>query len=84
MPIYEIHCRACGHSGEVMVARSSDACPCPCCGARDTERLMSAPSSLSGAPSQRLPGPDDAVCCGQHPRQAGCDGPGSCCGRRPA
>lgn len=82
MPIYEIVCRTCGQSGEVMVPSTTAARTCPACGSDDTEKLMSVPSTLSGSPGHHLPGPGDTACCGQQPHQADCAGPGSCCGRR--
>jgi len=47
MPIHEYRCTQCGHQFEEIIIRSSDAddVRCPECGAKRTERLMSAFSS---------------------------------------
>lgn len=81
MPIYEIKCRDCGRVGEVLVLQSGPALVCPDCGGANTEKLMSAPSSLTGRPGLDLPGSGDRACCGSSPAEAGCAGPGSCCGK---
>jgi putative FmdB family regulatory protein len=81
MPIYDIECKSCGYRGEVLVLSSSDGTACPSCGSSLTDKLMSAPSTLTGAGRHNLPGPNDHGCCGSRPSQAGCAGPGSCCGR---
>ncbi|KJS33236.1 MAG: FmdB family transcriptional regulator [Desulfatitalea sp. BRH_c12] len=59
----------------------ADGLKCPDCGGTDTQKLMSATSSLTGKAGQPLPGPGDTGCCGQHPGHTGCAGPGSCCGK---
>lgn len=81
MPIYEIRCLECGRSGEVLVMNSRKAMVCPECGSGRTEKLMSAPSSLTGKEGVRYPGAGDTACCGSSPSRAGCSGPGSCCGK---
>jgi len=81
MPIYEVKCRACGKTGEVLMVSGRDQMVCPSCGSNQTTKLMSATSSLTGRESQNLPGPRDTSCCGNTPMQAGCAGPGSCCGK---
>jgi putative FmdB family regulatory protein len=81
MPLYDIECLDCGHQGEVLVTSSGDKVACPSCGGTKTRRLMSAPSSLTGRASEGLPGPGDHSCCGSRPSEAGCAGPGSCCGK---
>jgi hypothetical protein len=43
--------------------------------------LMSTPSSLTGKTPQAVPGPGDTACCGRSVSEAGCAGPGSCCGK---
>jgi hypothetical protein len=43
--------------------------------------MISKPSSLSGNSTSRFPGPGDTACCGSNPSEAGCAGPGSCCGK---
>ena len=41
MPLYDFHCRGCGHEFEVLV-RAGDAAPvCPSCQSGDIERLLS-------------------------------------------
>jgi hypothetical protein len=37
---------------------------------------------MSGVAKNRMPGLGDTACCGKAPSEAGCAGPGSCCGRR--
>jgi len=81
MPIYEIICSACGQRNELLVIRPQDRLLCPHCGSDETHKLMSATSSLSGRTAQSFPGPGDTTCCGSNPSQAGCAGPGSCCGK---
>ncbi len=81
MPIYEIRCLACGWSGEVLTTAADSALACPSCASPRTEKLLSAPSSLTGRSGAGLPGPGDHGCCGSSPVQAGCAGPGSCCGK---
>jgi len=81
MPIYEIKCQDCGRSGEVLVLGGDAALVCPECGSAKTEKLISTPSPLSGRLGQNLPGPADRACCGTSPAEAGCAGPGSCCGK---
>jgi putative FmdB family regulatory protein len=84
MPIYEISCRACGFAGEVIAPATPDRAACPSCGGSDTEKRISATSTLTGQGRQSRPGPGDSGCCGEKPGAAaagGCAGPGSCCGR---
>ncbi len=81
MPIYEVRCRVCGQVGEALQLQQGEDLVCPACGARDVERLMSAPSDLTGRTPQAVPGPRDRACCGATPSTAGCAGPGSCCGK---
>ena len=80
MPIYEIECPVCGKKNEVITTRADDSLVCPDCGAADPVRLMSATSGLTGKTPMAHPGPNDRACCGSTPSQAGCAGPGSCCG----
>jgi putative FmdB family regulatory protein len=83
MPLYDFLCLDCRKVSETLVSRSGDLPVCPDCGSRNLKRLLSAPSSLSGAAKQGLPGAGDTACCGSTPGQgAGCAGPGSCCGHR--
>ncbi len=81
MPIYEIACNQCGRRGEVLVAAPDTELICPACGSKDTSKLMSATSSMTGQTHAGLPGPSDTTCCGSHPGTGSCAGPGSCCGR---
>lgn len=81
MPIYEIACTDCRYTGETLVLKPDDPLECPACGSRNTRKLMSATSSLTGRTAQHLPGAGDTGCCGQSPAMASCNGPGSCCGK---
>lgn len=81
MPIYEISCLDCGHGGELLVLSGDQALTCPHCGGQRVERLMSAPSGLTGRARLHTPGAGDHGCCGARPSEAGCQGPGSCCGK---
>jgi len=81
MPIFEISCAGCGYSGELLVMSSGDPLVCPQCGGSQVEKMMSAPSALTGSGKQAFPGPGDHSCCGSAPGHAGCAGPGSCCGK---
>lgn len=51
MPIYEYKCKKCGNSFEQLVFPSDgdEKYPCPSCGDKDTDRLMSAFSCGSGS-----------------------------------
>lgn len=83
MPIYDIQCKDCDYTGEVLVLTGDGAMPCPACGSPHTAKLMSVASSLTGREGQRMPGAKDTACCGSQPGQgAGCIGPGSCCGQK--
>jgi putative FmdB family regulatory protein len=80
VPIYEIRCFECGSTVEVLAP--VDTLPeCPACGSGRTEKLLTATSPLSGHSKKPVPGPGDHGCCGTRPDQAGCAGPGSCCGK---
>ncbi len=81
MPIFEIKCPQCGYSGELLVMGGQDQLACPQCGAAEVDKLMSAPSALTGGGRQAMPGAGDHGCCGSTPGHAGCAGPGSCCGK---
>ena len=81
MPIYDIVCADCGYRGEVLALKAGEDPPCSRCGSTATARQMAAPSSLTGRTPRTVPGPRDTACCGQRPSEAGCAGPGSCCGR---
>ncbi|MGD8262966.1 MAG: zinc ribbon domain-containing protein [Desulfobacterales bacterium] len=81
MPIYEVICTSCRQTSEVLVISKDDRLTCPNCGGHQTEKLISATSSLTGQQGQILPGSKDTACCGNSPMQSGCAGPGSCCGK---
>lgn len=81
MPLFDIHCRDCGHQGELLVLSAQSSLNCPNCGGLAVEKQMSPTSSLTGAARRSVPGPADHGCCGSRPAEAGCAGPGSCCGR---
>jgi putative FmdB family regulatory protein len=81
MPLYDFLCLECGHVTEALMTGSGDVPTCTGCGSGNLKRLLSSPSSLSGASRHHLPGPGDTACCGSAPGQtSGCAGPGSCCG----
>jgi len=80
MPIFDIHCHKCGYIGETLVLSSDSPLDCPACGTPQPEKLMSPTSPLTGSGRRTVPGPKDHGCCGRRPAEAGCAGPGSCCG----
>ena len=41
MPVYEYHCRQCGHQFEYLVLHSSPGAACPACGKTELEQLVS-------------------------------------------
>lgn len=56
MPIYEYRCTACGSRFEQIVPRSSSpAPPCPSCGAKKPEKLISAPGAVGAATTGEAP-----------------------------
>jgi putative FmdB family regulatory protein len=81
MPLFDFLCADCGHLEERLVFNETMTHHCTRCGGGNLKKLMSAPSSLSGTPSEAIPGPGDTACCGDTPGHAGCAGPGSCCGK---
>jgi putative FmdB family regulatory protein len=81
MPIFDILCRSCGYKGEVLVLSPEATLTCPSCGGSQTQKQMSPTSTLTGSARRPMPGPHDHACCGSRPGEAGCAGPGSCCGR---
>lgn len=83
MPIFDIHCHRCGYRGETLVLSPDSSLACPACGGAHPEKLMSPTSPLTGSGRRNWPGPKDHGCCGSRPPEAGCAGPGSCCGRTP-
>jgi len=81
MPIYEYICMDCGETSEVLMTATTDRAACSVCGSTNLNKLLSAHAAVSSTPSMRVPGPGDTSCCGSSPSQAGCAGPGSCCGK---
>ena len=81
MPLYDYRCEKCGRVSELLMNFSSDQPKCSFCGSPKLKKLVSAHSSISGAPQTRLPGAGDTGCCGSQPHQADCQGPGSCGGK---
>ena len=81
MPLFDYLCLDCGERSEVLIAMSSEQPHCQACGSTNLKKLLSAHSSMSGPSKNRVPGPGDTACCGSTPGQAGCAGPGSCCGK---
>jgi putative FmdB family regulatory protein len=81
MPMFEYLCNDCGKQNELLLVFSDDVPECKSCGSRNLEKIMSAPSSLTGSSPSAFPGPGDTTCCGSNPSNAGCAGPGSCCGK---
>jgi putative FmdB family regulatory protein len=45
MPIYAFRCRKCSHEYEELVQRVGQSAPCPKCGHKRVERLVSAPAA---------------------------------------
>lgn len=83
MPLFEYHCEVCGEVNEILVNTTSGVPNCSNCGSAKVQKLISAHSSLSGAPSTRMPAAGDTGCCGSRLHQADCQGPASCCGKGP-
>jgi putative FmdB family regulatory protein len=81
MPLFDYLCLDCGGTTEFLVTKSADAPRCRECGSSNLKKMLSAHSSFSGSSGQRVPGPGDTACCGSTPSEAGCAGPGSCCGK---
>ncbi|MGE0083480.1 MAG: zinc ribbon domain-containing protein [Desulfococcaceae bacterium] len=81
MPLFDYLCTECGKTSEILVGSSDQTPSCPVCGNRNMKKLLSAHASISGSPKHSMPGHGDTTCCGSSPHQAGCAGPGSCCGR---
>lgn len=83
MPLFDFLCTECGKTNELLVTSSDEQPTCTACGSSKLKKLLSAHSSLSGGTRQNVPGHGDTACCGSSPSQAGCAGPGSCCGKGP-
>jgi len=81
MPIFDYHCEDCGKQSEIFISTSEYQPECSACGSRNLKKMISKPSSFSGASASRFPGSGDTSCCGSRPSDAGCAGPGSCCGK---
>ena len=81
MPLHDFLCLDCGETTEFLNVNSEDVPECRSCSSNRLKKLLSAHSSLSGSASTRFPGPSDTACCGTTPAEAGCAGPGSCCGK---
>lgn len=82
MPIYDYLCLECGKNSEIIVTDFSEQPTCSACGSDNLKKLLSPHSSMSGPAKNRMPGPGDTSCCGSSPGEAGCAGPGSCCGKK--
>jgi putative FmdB family regulatory protein len=80
MPLFDFICSDCGEQSEILITSSSASPDCRSCGSSNLKKLLSIPSSLSGVgkPAMSEAGP---ACCGMNPGEAGCSGPGSCCGK---
>jgi len=81
MPIFEYLCLDCGETSEILLVGSGDSPRCSACNSHHLRKLISAHSSMSGHLKSNIPGPGDTSCCGSSPSEAGCAGPGSCCGK---
>ena len=81
MPIFDYLCLDCGETSEILIAGSGDSPQCKMCNSYKLKKLLSAHSSISGPLKVSMPGPGDTACCGSFPGEAGCAGPGSCCGK---
>ncbi len=81
MPLFDYLCLDCGRLVEILSSNQAETPQCKTCGGVNMRKMLSAHSSLSGAQTHRLPGHGDTPCCGSTPSQAGCAGPGSCCGK---
>ena len=81
MPLFEYMCLECGEVSEILVMSPDDSPQCSVCSGFKLKKLLSAPAAYSGSASSGLPGPGDSSCCGHSPGEAGCAGPGSCCGK---
>ncbi|MFZ2447770.1 MAG: zinc ribbon domain-containing protein [Syntrophobacteraceae bacterium] len=81
MPIFEFLCTSCGNVFEKLQYGGSEEASCPKCGNSELTKLLSRPSSLSGAKQDgKVAGVGDTGCCGSAPASQGCV-PGSCCGK---
>jgi len=81
MPIFEYLCLDCGKTSEILIFGLDDSPQCGFCNSHHLKKLISAHSSMSGPLKNSMPGLGDTACCGLSPGEAGCAGPGSCCGK---
>ncbi len=81
MPLFDYLCEDCGKTSEILVTSVEEILECKGCSSKNLKKLLSPHSSMSGPARNRMPGAGDTACCGSSPGEAGCDGPGSCCGR---
>jgi putative FmdB family regulatory protein len=81
MPIFEYLCLDCEKTSEIIIIGSDDSPQCDFCNSHHLKKLLSAHSSMSGPLKNSMPGLGDTACCGSFPDEAGCAGPGSCCGK---
>ena len=84
MPLFDYLCLDCGKTNEILITGSAEKPQCRSCNSNNLQKLLGAHSSISGPVKNRMPGPGDTACCGSAPGEAGCAGPGSCCGMNPA
>jgi putative FmdB family regulatory protein len=76
MPIYEYRCRACDERFEELVRNPDVVVPCPACGGRDAERLLSVFAGVGGSSTPAGPSPSQVLA---RPPAGGACGPGCGC-----
>ena len=81
MPIFEYLCLDCGKTSEILMVGLNESPQCGFCNSHHLKKLLSAHSSMSGPLKNSMPGLGDTACCGSSAGEAGCAGPGSCCGK---
>ncbi len=81
MPLFDYTCLDCGETSELLIISTTEQPSCTACGSTKVRKLLSPHSGFSGLSKHRIPGPGDTSCCGKNPAEAGCAGPGSCCGK---
>ena len=80
MPIYEFECLDCGHTTEILMARTETSLVvCGACGSKNLKKLLSAHAVVSS--TRGLPECASDGCCSAQGPSAACSGPGSCCGK---
>ncbi len=83
MPLFDYQCEKCGKISEILIFGAEEPPACRFCGSNTLQKCLSAHSSMSGVPKNSMPALGDTACCGSSPGEAaGCDGPGSCCGKK--